>query len=181
MAIRTLHRHLHEVDFIYSDKIKEYESYIFREYEEFLKKDLRGNDFFINNRELSDWFNQKLNKIVKKYYHVSSPFHDNLGLRAYIQTNTPTNSFFHSHIHQPGVICGVMYYNIPKEGGEFEIFDSPHEPPFKIKPKLNKVYFFPNWLYHRPTPQKDDISRICLNWIYNSNVRPISKNLGEKW
>jgi hypothetical protein len=81
-------------------------------------------------------------------------------------------------------ICGVMYLDLPRIGGEIEFIEYPdrgENNPIKIKPQEDKIYLFPSWLYHRPLPHISPITRICINFGYVSNSRPILKNYGIRW
>ena len=81
-------------------------------------------------------------------------------------------------------ICGVMYLDIPEEGGEIEFIhypDNGEDNAIKIKPQEDKVYLFPSWLYHRPLSHTSNISRLCINFGYVSDSRPILRNIGILW
>ena len=126
----------------------------------------------------------RLNKIIKKNYWTDKPI-ANLGLRAYVQNNKENSSFYHNH-KTPGSISGIFYLDPPQEGGEISFLinpdqDIPHLKEIIFKPKKNKLYLFPYWMYHKPLPQKDEDYRICFNWVHGSPTRPIHKFTKSQW
>jgi len=128
-----------------------------------------------------------LEEIVETHFWVG-PKIGRYGFRAYIQNNQISTMALHTHIHIPGAISGVFYYNVPKEGGEllFKYLEGEkwkNEGGFekKVKVKENKIYLFPMWLPHTPLPQNDSEYRICFNWAYPSNIRAVDKLTNKQW
>lgn len=140
-------------------------------------------DVRLRNTPLNNFFDKKIDEVVSKIFTVEKlllPPTYNL----YVQNNKTTTFDLHNHVHTPASICGVFYANLPQHGGELEIIHFPLNPPenpIKFKPKPNKIYFFPPWLYHKPSPQKDESPRICINFNYHTNNKPIVKGEGILW
>lgn len=176
---------VHEYDFPYHNILKQYKEEILNQYF-FLIKNQKGNltDFPLPfTHPLTTFLNPLLNKIVTDNFIIEKPI-ANHGFRIYIQNNQDFSSFYHSH-KTTSSISGVFYLDPPKEGGEITFLISPDNPPNQreliIKPKKDKVYFFPYWIFHKPLPQKDEEHRICFNWLYGSSIRPIHKSTLIPW
>lgn len=177
--MKMLHRYLHEFDFPSSNFLRKNKEDLINYYKSF-KSSTSTIDVRLNNTPINIEFQDKIKNLIENNYIVLKT-QDPLHFNAYIQGNNNTPSYFHNHIHSPMTICGVFYLDVPKEGGEFEIFDLPHTPSFKIKPQEDKLYIFPSWLYHKPHPQQDEKIRVCINIGYVSNSRPIVKKDGTLW
>ena len=95
----------------------------------------------------------------------------------YCQNYNHSTSQWHSHINT-STINAVLYYNMPKTGGElcFDIFGT----KFKVTPKPEHIYIFPYWAYHTPMPQDDDLWRVCVNLELMLEQRPLTK-AGDLW
>lgn len=136
-----------------------------------------------NDTPLSNYFTIKIKNLIRDIFVVDNTNID-VTLNLYIQNHQNNTFSYHNHIHQPSSICGVFYTKIPKNGGELNIFHPPvhHiDNPLSFKPQINKIYFFPSWLYHSPTPQEDEEYRVCINFAYSTHTRPIVKNYGIVW
>lgn len=181
--VKIINNHLLEVDFEYSKIIDNWSNLIISEYKERKKKIPDMSDFTFTNYELIDTLGPKLCKIVEDLFIISEPkWKSDFGI--YVQTSTVTTNVLHTHLHNAGTICGVFYYNIPKEGGEvlFKNDDVLLTYENVVKPKLDKLYLFPVWMPHSPLPHKDvDVTRISFNWHYPSNQRGIYKENGVIW
>tara|TARA_R110002012_G_scaffold269511_1_gene453622 strand:- start:162 stop:704 length:543 start_codon:yes stop_codon:yes gene_type:complete len=141
------------------------------------------NDIELIDTPINDFFDPKIKKLLHDTFIIDNHNWD-MKYNVYVQDNTTTKYNWHNHVHAPESICGVFYTKIPKEGGELQIMHPPHfkiDEPLTFKPQLNKIYLFPSWLYHKPTPQKDKEKRICINIGYASHSRPIVKNFGYIW
>ena len=178
--VKELNRWLLEVDFKYSKFLSPYVDDIIEDYKQTkLQEKELSLDIPLNIKPVNDFILPKLESLVKKYFFIDKEY-ESLGCHVYIQPPSTTKSFLHNHAHHPGNICGVFYLNIPNEGGEFRIYN----PPFidlHIKPKVDKLYLFPIWLYHAAMPHKDNITRISFNWIYGGMQRPVYKFKGYLW
>ena len=174
---KRIHPYLHEYDFPYHDYIKEFKSEILEAYE-VQKHQATSYDIEIHNPVLEKFLIEKLLKITHKNYIVGERRIE-CGIRAYIQNNEYYMSKFHNHAAVPGNICCVFYIDIPKVGGELEFHFGEYK--VKIKPEKDKIYFFPIWAYHKPLPQEDEETRICFNWSYGGNIRPINLITSEPW
>ena len=140
-------------------------------------------DVVLKNTPLNSYFNSKIRKTIHSIFEVDETNID-IDYNLYTQNNNQTQFRYHNHIHTQASICGVFYTKIPKVGGEFQVIHSPffpYERPLTFKPKINKIYFFPSWLYHSPSPQKDKETRICINITYTTHSRPIVKGDGVIW
>lgn len=100
----------------------------------------------------------------------------------YIQNNKIHKSLFHTHI-TAGALSTVYYMDLPKSGGELEIcwYDSNGPKTEKLNVEEKTLYFFPNWMIHRPAPQKDKSFRICINSNYETHSRVRRKDTGKFW
>jgi len=124
-----------------------------------------------------------LNRLVQKYYYTGDPLGE-ASLRVYVQTNEFNTSKLHDHIAMLGTIQGVFYLNPPKKGGELKFRYLENKEWGKetiIQPQINKLILFPYWLPHVPLPQQDSTPRLCFNWVYTNNQRPIHKFTGDVW
>tara|TARA_Y100000593_G_scaffold93968_1_gene190869 strand:+ start:1782 stop:2480 length:699 start_codon:yes stop_codon:yes gene_type:complete len=85
----------------------------------------------------------------------------------YVQNNAYNHQQWHNHL--PSSLASVFYMNIPKDGdgGEFVFFDGIMGQKTFIKPEENKLYIFPGWMLHSPTPQTSEEYRVCVNMEYS--------------
>lgn len=142
-----------------------------------------SNDVILIHTPINYYFGERIKRSVESSFHLP-PTDTDVAINLYVQNSQNSSPIFHNHIHTPSTICGVFYLDIPKEGGEFEILLSPQEDGsgiIKFKPKEDKLYLFPPWLFHRPLPQKDEKPRFCLNFQYITDSRPILKKFGYTW
>jgi hypothetical protein len=175
---------LHEYDFPYEDFLIKYRDSLISNY--FIrrkKQEITNNESLTDiaiEKEISDFLVPKIDKIVQDNYWVGDCL-INLGLRVYIQDNFNYTSFYHKHVADPGSLVGVFYLDPPENGGELSFKLNIDGEPWILKPKSNKLYLFPNWIDHTPLPQKDNKPRICFNYAYGGNIRPIHKITGKQW
>lgn len=176
-----INKWLHSYDFNYSYFLDNYINKIINLYN---NNPLKEKDFAfdLDYLPLNNFLLPKLNKIVEENYYVGKRYTEGK-ISIYIQEpneKEENHSYLHNHAHTLGNICGVFYLNIPQDGGEFHVYN----PPFIdqiIKPQIDKIYLFPNWLMHRAISHKGDKKRICFNWWYGGNIRPIHKLTGQLW
>ena len=117
--------------------------------------------------------------IINNYYFVTKPFF-NSNIQVYIQDNKEGRSIPHSH-ETTSTITATTYLDPPEEGEGGELELSYNEQKMRIQPKKDIIYFFPSWLTHRPLPQTREKPRVCLNWGYDCEIRPIHKLTGDRW
>ena len=98
----------------------------------------------------------------------------------YIQNNIHNGPDWHHHI-RTSTINAVMYYDIPKVGGEIEFFTEWYHDYVKFTPQENKIYFFPYYLYHHPCPQEDEHWRINVNLEILQLERPLIRDTNIMW
>ena len=181
--INIINKYFHEYDFPYNDYLQKEKDNLVDFYTKNVNKDTY--DVGLYQTPINAFFNKKINKIIEKYYIVKKSLYPP-ALNLYIQSNEPyiTDDRYHNHIHHPFAICGVFYTNLPDEGGEFSFYHPPHIPqksPIIIKPKINKLYLFPPWLYHATLQQQTPTPRISLNIGYISNSKAILKDYNIIW
>ena len=157
--VNTIHPFIHEYDFPYHSHLKEYKTEILNNFFSWKKEKPSITDFPLPlNHPLVTLLEPKLTTLIKDNYYVDKPL-SNFGFRAYIQNNQNFTSFYHNHL-SPSSISAVFYLDPPKEGGEIKFllgFDEENKPQeLYLKPKKDKVYIFPYWLYHSPLPQTDE-------------------------
>ena len=131
----------------------------------------------INNPSTESKLLEIHNSIIEKYYHVS-PHYKTSTFSIYTQDNTNNVDVFHNHIDDASIVS-TCYIDPPNEGGGLEVFFN--ERPLVLNIEPNIIYMFPAWMLHRPTTQKDNTIRICINWGYESILRPIHKITSDKW
>ena len=183
--VNIIHPFIHEYDFPYHNYLKEYKTEIINNYFSIKKKYPNVTDYPISlNHPLSILLEPKLNTLIKENYYINEPL-SKFGFRTYIQNNQNFTSVYHNHL-SPSSISATFYLDPPKDGGEIKFlvgFDEKENQSQEIfiKPKSDKVYVFPYWLFHSPTPQKDEEYRICFNWGYSSPQRPVHKMTLLPW
>jgi len=181
--VNPIHYYIHEYDFEYSELLQPHIESFIEIFDQYVKdKYLKTNNLILPNIPVIQALETNLhNLIITNYY--AGPHAVDSRINLYIQDNTVNEKRlrFHNHMDSPGNLSLVFYMNIPEENGEISFKFFPYEEDFKIKPKLNKVYVFPSWVYHKPNKHEDNINRLCFNWIYPGNIRPIHKILGNLW
>ena len=118
------------------------------------------------------------NKILNDFYYIgdlSKSYFGGLGIS--YQDDKLSNSTFHNH--WKASLVSTVYIN-PPETPSFEIWNPPQDP-IHITLQKNTLYFLPNWMLHRATPQQTKTPRICFNWTYITQLRPIHKLTGDRW
>jgi len=126
---------------------------------------------------------QNFSNIVEETFYVnrafdSERFANDFKLYCVCQNNDMRASVSHNHT-QTTSIASVFYLDLPEEGGELDFYFG--DTSARLKPKLNTLYVFPHWVYHKPQPQKDSKYRICINMEFSSYDRPIVKETGDIW
>lgn len=169
---------VHRYDFFIEDIISPYKEQIIKEglHWRDVKPEEEGFNLILNIEPLKSKIQKKFDLVVQENYLVSPPTMPS-EVSAYIQNNTNPISFFHHHLLS--TIVGVTYLNIPKIGGEIEFLLQ--DIKVTLKPEPNSLYLFPGWMFHRPLPQKDEQTRICINLDYHSKDRPMHKASKTQW
>jgi len=168
--------YLYEVDFPYVSKMQHDKEKIIKS---FWEKIGDANEKGSHNIQ---YFDDKLQKNLKKIFYqilhhhfVLSPPLNPFLIHCYVQTKDEYASVWHNHIHASS-LAATFYLEIPKEGGEIEFCDHRYGGNTILKPKLNKLYIFPSWMFHRPLPHYDeDVVRVCVNLDYDCLERPKPK------
>lgn len=180
--MKVLNQWLHQYSFEYSDFLSNFIDDIIDKYNS-NKSQNGGFDMVYSNPLVDKYILPRLDKIIKENYYAGKNYYD-YGLRIYVQEpNTPEKdqSFYHNHAHIAGNICGVFYLNIPDEGGGVAFKNIPYLQEQILKPQLDNLYIFPTWLQHKAMPHQSNNVRICFNWVYGGNIKPIHKFLGTPW
>lgn len=194
--VKFLNDYVIEDDFPIEDLINKHKEYLIKTFEENFEKIKKNGDynFLLPNNSFTYNILSKFDEIVYNNFYIT-PTYNNLYLHSkennkekifysrskiflYVQDNKFKSPIYHNHIHN-SYLSSVSYSNIPKQGGEIGFIIG--NQIIKIKPKPNKIYFFPSWLYHSPYPHKDNIKRICLNIDYESAIRISPKNKDIWW
>ena len=168
-------------DFKYSYFLNDYISQIIEGYNN--KEKSNTNDFLLDIKPVKDFLLPKISKIANDNFYLGDSLEES-EIWTYVQP--PSNNLdeiynYHNHAHNAGNICGVFYLNLPKQGGGFQVENSPWLDPTIIKPEVDKLYLFPFWLSHRPLPHDEDIFRISFNWTFKGNIRATNKFNGMLW
>tara|TARA_Y100000114_G_scaffold100901_1_gene94023 strand:- start:2318 stop:2857 length:540 start_codon:yes stop_codon:yes gene_type:complete len=116
-------------------------------------------------------------KIIEKEFTVSD-ITNPIRTCIYVQNNNISSNVWHNHVNT-STINAVFYIDPPQHGGELQLLLS--NICYSIKPQKNKIYIFPYWMDHRPTPQIDTEWRISVNIEYMCNARPILKKHNLLW
>lgn len=132
----------------------------------------------MKNKGLVDMLQTKLEAILVDNYNIEEFKRVEDNMACYIQNDKDFKSVFHNHIGL-GIVA-VFYLSLPTEGGEIEFINPPRDRVV-LKPELDKVYFFPYWLLHRPLPQKTNETRISVNWGVHCDSRPVNKISKDMW
>jgi hypothetical protein len=177
--------HIYEVKGLH-DKLLKYKNKILKNY--YTQKDkvfVAENKYNTPFTDPSFYheFDSLLYGIVNNYYLVGEVF-DPKTIGIYIQTPDSYRSMRHNH-YNSGMITSTLYIdpieNIDEGGGIEFYIGSESQDQWIIYPKKDNIYFFPSWLIHSPLPQTREKERICLNWGYDTNIRPIHKVTGDRW
>tara|TARA_B100000073_G_scaffold347585_2_gene362407 strand:- start:157 stop:738 length:582 start_codon:yes stop_codon:yes gene_type:complete len=171
-----------EEDFMVDDLIQKHKDSILSEF--YNEKLFGSNDNSNNIKYLNKEFNKKISDmfidVIKKNFSITNPTNE-IEPFIYIQDKDYGHYQMHNHIAPtPSVISATCYTDIPEKGGNFRLYlgsDFGESPEFK--PEINKLYMFPGWLYHSPTPQKSEKPRICINLDYCSMMKPKIKD--KEW
>ena len=164
--VRIWNKYVYEVDFDYANIVNNYKNSIIDFYGQ--SRDTHQTfDIPLVGERFNNFYGEivpKLNKIIENIFFVGEKYMYQ-GINIYLQhPNAPfkEQSFFHHHMSAPGNLTAVFYFNIPKEGGEIEFEELPRVEGLKIKPRINTLYLFPQWLRHKGCPHKDNIKRFVL-------------------
>ena len=95
-----------------------------------------------------------------------------------MQDNKTSHVNFHNH-QNTATINATFFIDPPRIGGEMAFLMG--DEKYLLKPKINKIYLSPYWIYHSPLPQKDDKIRISVNLEYFCQSRPKHKLTGDIW
>lgn len=174
-----LHDYVHEYDFPYHDYLSKFKPELLDIYHHNRLSNPKITDFRIGNLNILATINPEIDKIIQKHYWVGEKLLD-LGLRVYVQNNKENVSFLHAHAYNSGTLAAVFYVDPPKKGGEL-LFTDTNSFEFKLHPQPNKLYVFPTWLFHKPLPQQDENYRLCFNWAYGGNIKPVHKITLKTW
>ena len=176
MSFKPIHPFVHEYDFPISDEIAKHEDAIVKQFLEeqdtTYKNNQVGYNVIYRDSTLTETIEERLDKVINDNY-ILSPRIKPIQMNIYVQNNERSNNLWHQHIFS-STISGVIYHNLPKDGGGFEF--NYQGDLYDIKPKENKLYLFPYWLVHRPMPQQDSGYRICINIEYLCQSRPMHKH-----
>ena len=199
MTIRYIEDRLIEVDVPQiSDVIKPYENQVINQWKEelpnfpymYLDENSNLKDPFSNQTNALDirCKIEPLNNILFEVFYNSIHYifdidePDEMGNFVYIQNNERSAQVLHQHIwgnRGKTSVCGTMYLNVPDNGGEFMYYVGRGFK--KLKVQENKLYLFPNWLFHSTCQQDDWKHRICFNLEYSSNLKAFDKKYRVYW
>ena len=130
---------------------------------------------------LNNYLYGKFYRIIHDIFDVCEP--DRLGNYLFIQNGENYASSLHQHIWagDHNGICETSYLNLPDEGGEFKYYLGKGIQKHKVQE--DKLYIFPNHLYHAPVGSDDLKYRICFNleYLYNNPTKVYDKNKGWYW
>lgn len=140
------------------------------------EKIIQSYNFPYINSKYNAFIVKKYFEILKKYYIVSA-HSDVPNPNIYYQNNSDYASVY--HIHRDSKIASVFYIDPPEGDGNIEFRHKGNT--FEVETKKDVIYFFPNWLEHRPLPQKNEKDRVCVNIDYSTNGKVISKINGQMW
>lgn len=181
MKFKKINKYIHKYEFDPS-----VHNYLYENIDRILDIKKQGNpnfkDWFVKDDTIRDLLDREFKKLAEQYYNLGPIIEYTPALNMYIQDNTQTDYNWHNHSHLVASICAVTYLNIPKEGGRIKFLMEPEEGGYvEITPRVNEVFFFPHWLYHKPTPQKDITPRVSFNWQHSSVKRATHKLTGDLW
>ena len=168
--------YLYEYDFPVAGVFENYVDEIVDNYFKKLDKD-KGYNVIYDNEILCKKVTTAFHNIVHDEFLVTDQI-DTTKLWNYVQNNEHSICVNHNHVRTT-TINAVFYVNPPAEGGglEYILDDGVHY----LQPKPNKLYVMPYWLYHKPTPQKDEDWRISFNIEYKCMARPVHRRTGTYW
>lgn len=171
MNLNVIHPFIHEFDFPITSHFTPYIPDIIQQYVSNVDVVSSGNIVY-ENEELRSRVQNLFWDIIRDNFETSSPIAP-LSLRCYVQNDTNFIHRVHNHI-STATISAVFYLQIPKVGGGIRFYLG--DDSILYLPKPDKIVLFPSWLYHSPTPQKDNSYRICVNLEFPCVTRPILKN-----
>jgi len=168
--------YIFEYDFPVAQSFDPYIDEIVDNYHKNLNRDKGYNVPYENDMLLTKVENSFL-QIVTDEFHVTEKLND-IKLWTYCQNKDFSICVNHNHVNT-ATINGVFYVNPASSGGklEYTLEDGVHQ----LQPKPNKIYLFPYWLYHKPTPQLDNEWRIAVNIEFMCMSRALHKRTGIKW
>jgi hypothetical protein len=194
--LQAHHRYLISVKIPILHQLENWKDTLIKTYKETPRKEGK-NDLTLNTPEFNELRNLILPAINEAAYYLfynldrqDNPLDGFINI--YVQNNSlwedrenyfndTTNVHNHKKQQISGNLTGVTYVNIPKIGGEFQMFTYPGPESVIVKPEMGRFYFFPSWLYHRPLPHQDDIDRICINWSMIGDTIPVIKKYNIPW
>ena len=172
----AINDYLYEVEFPYVSKMQSHKDVIVKQHYKDIEE-ANGHGFLntkYHHKGLLENLKKVFYQILHHHFDLSPPLKE-FEINSYIQTKDKFASVWHNHIHASS-LAATFYLEIPKEGGEIEFCDHRYGGNTILKPKLNKLYIFPSWMYHRPLPHYDEgITRICINLDYSCLERPKPK------
>ena len=172
--LNVLNPLIFECDFPKLNLLQEYRDDIIINYAEKINPQIQkipAYSVLYTNPNIIHQLQEEYNKIITHHFNVS-PLKKEIELYTYVQTNNRGINRVHNHFFK-ATISTTLYLGIPKIGGELVFFIQGEK--FYVKPKPNKLYIFPSWLYHQSTPHKDNITRICINVDFFYRERPSIK------
>tara|TARA_B110000285_G_C14830707_1_gene470746 strand:+ start:114 stop:683 length:570 start_codon:yes stop_codon:yes gene_type:complete len=189
MSINFLDEYLIEIDFPIEDLLLQHAPFLEKYFFDSRTNSRKGNNYLLPYNSFINIFLKEVEDKMKEIFHIDLRYviegSNYNPLNPYVYVQQPNNNYvtnnFHNHI-STAYISSTTYLNIPNEGGEIGFLVGGNENPtiMKIKPRRNKMYFFPSWLYHTPYPHKGYQNRITINTDFESNIR-ISPKLGHIW
>jgi hypothetical protein len=196
MEFQIHNRYLFSVGVPELQELQAYTDMIIEEYDKKSSLSSKVSDVPVTpqNKKLKgfrDFLLPLIHKQVQKYFIIEEQWGYDLDIvNIYMQRGvTPeeaqryvsSSDGFHNHSVHGISLTGVVYLTLPEVGGEFETMHLPYWNSHITKPELNRIYFFPNWIYHRPLPQQDESPRICINWAIRGEKRVIARRWNEAW
>ena len=169
-------RNLVVVDFPFHDIAKEHKDDMFDQYLKKIDPD-KGFNIEYTNEPLMSKLRDEFEKVVKDNFEVDDV---RVPIKSYIYCQDDFHGVYKLHNHiSTATISGVMYVDPPKDGGELLLFEDGEF--YKQTIEKDKIYLFPYWVWHQPTPQKDKLIRISINFEYKCTKRPLHKVSKQMW
>lgn len=167
--VDLVHPYLHAFDFPYHDELLEKAESLKKDWDERIDNTpTEGYNLSIMDEEFRQYLEGKIVPIVALEYGLRVPDSPQAPCWMYIQDDKDFASVWHRHCYTQ-MMCGLVcstYLNPPSEGGKFEFIGDDPNNSIRLTPEKDKLYVFPNWLLHRPLPQKDSTTRFCLTYQY---------------
>ena len=185
--------YLLEFDFPVEDLLQKHKKEILRQ---FLIRRTQG-EWSKNIKDVSEctptlfrplYDNSEFNRIITKLWldiidknFIVSELTSPITMWSYVQNRDYQSCEVHNHItsNPKSSIIGTFYTDVPSQGGDFKYYLGGPGEFHTIKPEINKIYVFPSWLYHTPTPMNDMKSRICMSVEYCCDMRVRLKDLPD--